>query len=289
MQKQNPTWLDREEYPFTSRFVKRGNVQQHYIDEGSGPTLLFVHGTPSWSFDFRNIIKRMSSDYRCLAIDHVGFGLSDKPADYDYSLKNHIHNLETFIQQNELKDITLLLHDFGGPIGLEYALNHPENIKQIVILNSWIGTSENEPEFRKLSKILRGPLLPFLYLYLNFSPRFLLPKSFGDHKPDKKILSQYTKPFKNKSERYGPLAFAKSLLNDQTFFESQWERRGLLKDKSILLIWGMKDQFVGTKYLTRFIIGFSNTQKVELEGSGHFPQEEMPLEVTMGINCFLNQ
>jgi pimeloyl-ACP methyl ester carboxylesterase len=154
----------------------------HYVDEGAGEVILFVHGTPSWSFDFRNVIKELSKQNRCLAMDHIGFGLSDKPEAYDYTTKNHSKTLEKFIIDKKLNDITLVVHDFGGPIGLNFAIQYPERIKRLVILNSWLWSGESDPDFQKLKRVLKSPLLPFLYRFLNFSPRFVLPQSFGEKK-----------------------------------------------------------------------------------------------------------
>ncbi|MBI3234994.1 MAG: alpha/beta fold hydrolase, partial [Bacteroidetes bacterium] len=194
-------WLDKSEYPFASNYFNINKNQLHYIDEGQGEIILFVHGTPSWSFDYRNIIKKLKSNYRCIAIDHMGFGLSDKPENYDYSTQNHSKTLEKFVLEKQLQNITLVVHDFGGPIGLNFAMKYPDKIKKLVILNSWLWSSANDPDFIKFSRILKSPLLPFLYRYLNFSPKYILPKSFGDKKISKKILLQYTKPFVDKSQR----------------------------------------------------------------------------------------
>lgn len=282
-------WLDREEYPFTSHYLTIGGNRLHYIDEGQGETLLFVHGTPSWSFDYRNIIKRISSDYRCVAVDHIGFGLSDKPEHYDYSTQNHSKTLETFVAEKELNNITLVVHDFGGPIGLNFAIRHPEKIKRLIILNSWLWSSATDPDFIKMSKILKSPLLPFLYRYLNFSPRFILPASFGDQKLSKKILTQYTSPFANRTQRNGALAFAKSLLQDQNWFDQLWNKKDSIAHKPTLFIWGMKDRVIKPHYLDRFQSGFPNSKTIALERCGHFPQEEQPETVGYSIFSFLSR
>ncbi len=282
-----PAWLDKQEYPFHSHFFPVNGVRQHYVDEGSGETLLFVHGTPSWSFDFRKVMKTLRHHYRCVAADHIGFGLSDKPKDYDYSTQQHARTLEQFIKHKQLTDITLVLHDFGGPIGVEYALKNPNNVKGIVVLNSWIGSSADDPEFIRFSKILKSPVLPFLYLYLNFSPRFLLPQSFGDKKISSKTLRHFTRPFRNRTERYGTLAFARSLLNDQSWFEELWNKKNVLQEKPMLLIWGMNDKFVTAKHLEKFQAGFPASTAVRLERCGHFPQEEEPERVVEAMQKFL--
>lgn len=282
-------WLDVSEYPFYSNFFPINGFKLHYLDEGQGETILFVHGTPSWSFDFRNIIKKLKTDFRCVAIDHIGFGLSDKPEHYDYSTQNHSKTLETFVLDKKFENITLVVHDFGGPIGLNFARQHSGKVKNLVILNSWLWSNKNAPDFVKLTKMLKSPLLPFLYRYLNFSPRFILPRSFGEKKLPKRLLKQYTKPFADKTQRNGALAFVKSLLNDQDWFEELWNNRHTIADKPALFIWGMKDPVIKPYNLDKFISGFTNSKTVKLETSGHFPQEEQPEQVTKAIFEFLKE
>lgn len=283
----NHHWLDTSEYPFNSKYFDINGQKLHYIDEGKGETLLFVHGTPSWSFDYRNIIKNLKVHYRCVAIDHIGFGLSSKPEQYDYSPQNHSNTLEKFILEQQLENITLVVHDFGGPIGLNFAIQHPEKIKNLIILNSWLWSSENDPDYIKLKKILKSPLLPFLYRYLNFSPKFILPQSFGDKKLPKNLLKQYTKPFADRTQRNGTLAFAQSLLNDQDWFEQLWIKRKTIAEKPTLFVWGMKDNVIKPHNLKKFQSSFSNAKTIKLETSGHFPQEEQPEKVIKAISVFL--
>ena len=282
-------WLDKSAYPFQPHYFDNKGHRLHYIDEGKGETLLFVHGTPSWSFDFRNVIKKLKKGYRCIAIDHIGFGLSDKSKDYDYSTLNHSHTLEKFVEEKQLNSLTLVVHDFGGPIGLHFAMRHPEKVKRLVILNSWLWSSQADPDFIKFSKVLKSPLLPFLYRYFNFSARFLLPRSFGDHKISKHILSQYTKPFGSVQERNGTIAFARSLLNDQDWFETLWTNKSSINNKPTLFIWGMKDKFVKPRYLDKFLTGFPNATVHRLPTSGHFPQEEQPDLVAQYIEDFMRE
>lgn len=278
-----PSWLNRSEYPFHSNYFNINGQKLHYIDEGEGETILFVHGTPSWSFDFRHLIKDLRKDHRCIAIDHIGFGLSDKPEHYDYSTIAHSKTLEQFILAERLQNITLVVHDFGGPIGLNFAMQYPDRIKNIVVLNSWLWSSTNDPDFIKVSRMLKSPLLPFLYRYLNFSPKFILPKSFGDHKLPKELLQQYTKPFASKNQRNGALAFARSLLKDQAWFEELWHKKEAISGKPALFIWGMKDPTIKPAYLDKFLTGFKNATAIKLETCGHFPQEEQPMQVIGAI------
>jgi pimeloyl-ACP methyl ester carboxylesterase len=281
-------WLNKQEYPFASKWFDVNGHKLHYVDEGKGETILFVHGTPSWSFEYRHLIKAFSPTCRCVAPDHIGFGLSEKPVAYDYSTLNHSRTLEHLVLSLGLNDITLVVHDFGGPIGLNVAIKHPGLIKRIVILNSWLWDSSTDPEFIKLSRILRSPLLPFLYRYLNFSARYLLPKSFGEQPLGKKLLKQYTKPFSSASEREGPLAFARSLLNDQEWFGELWSNRERINTKPALLVWGMKDKVLKPAMLDRFANGFAGAKVVKLETCGHFPQEEQAQDVVKALREFLD-
>lgn len=282
-------WLDTSEYPFNSNYFSINGHNLHYIDEGQGEIILFVHGTPSWSFDYRNIIKNLKTNYRCIAIDHIGFGLSDKPEHYDYSTENHSKTLEKFVLEKQIANFTLVVHDFGGPIGLNFAIKRPEKVKNLIILNSWLWSSKGDPDFVKFSKILKSPLLPFLYRYLNFSPKFILPRSFGDKKISKKTLSQYTKPFADKTQRNGALAFARSLLNDQDWFEELWNKRQAISNKPTLFIWGMKDSVIRPHNLAKFQSGFTNSKTLQLKTCGHFPQEEQPDITAKSIIDFLSE
>ena len=123
-------------YPFASNYLDINSNQYHYIDEGQGDPVLMVHGNPTLSFYYRNIATELKSNHRVVVPDHIGCGLSDKPQDFEYTLKNHIDNLETLVQFLDLKNITLIVHDWGGAIGFGLATRRPELIKNIVILNT---------------------------------------------------------------------------------------------------------------------------------------------------------
>lgn len=129
--------------------------------------------------------------------------------------------------------------------------------------------------------------MPFLYRFFNFSPRFIRPKSFGEHKISKQLLKQYTKPFADKSQRNGAWAFAESLLNDQDWFEELWNKRSTISKKPTLFIWGMKDMVIKPHHLGKFQSGFTNSMTVELETCGHFPQEEQPKKMIKAMSDFL--
>jgi len=129
----------RHLYPFESRFMDMDGFKYHYVDEGAGSPVIMVHGNPTWSFYYRQLIQALSPQYRAIAVDHVGCGLSDKPSEdqYAYTLDSRINDLENFISRLELKEtLTLVLHDWGGMIGVAYALRHLDMIEKIILLNT---------------------------------------------------------------------------------------------------------------------------------------------------------
>ena len=271
----NTNWLNTNEYPFKHHYFKVNDTTMHYVDEGEGEVLLFVHGTPSWSFEFRNVIKFLSKKYRCIAIDHIGFGLSEKPAKYDYTVQNHTASLLKLITHLQLNQFTMLVHDFGGIIGLAAAEQIPEKIKGLVILNTWCRSIQDEPEYKKMKVILGSPLMPWLYRYLNFSAKYILPAAFGERsRLTPEIHQHFLRPFSKASERNGTIAFAKSLLRDQDYYASIGKKLSILKDKPVLIIWGMKDEFITEKHLLWMQEQFPGSKVVRYDDAGHFVLEE---------------
>ncbi len=149
-------------YPFTSHNLDLDGLAYHYLDEGSGDPVVMVHGNPSWSFYYRNLVLALRDRYRCIVPDHMGCGYSDKPSDdrYDYTLSRRIDDLERLLEQLGINDnITLVVHDWGGMIGMGYAVRHPQSIKRIVILNTAAFHLPTEKPFPLALKICRDTLL----------------------------------------------------------------------------------------------------------------------------------
>lgn len=282
-----PEWLSTSLYPFKSGWMNLNGAKMHYVDEGAGEVLLFVHGTPSWSFDFRKVIMQLRSSYRCIAPDHIGFGLSDKPSEYAYSCVRHSLNLAALIRHLGLEKITLVLHDFGGPIGWKIAIDQPELVSRMVVLNSWMWDCTNEPGFQRFRKMLQNPIVSWLYRNFNFSASVLLPASFGRKKPTGGEKKHYSMPFRNRPERKGPLAFVDELVSAQSYFETLWVKREVLARKPFLFIWGMNDPLIQTAYLRKFLKAFPDACCVELPGCGHFPQDEEGDAVSGNIHRFM--
>ena len=155
---QIPDWLDRAEYPFASHVVALNPGRMHYVDEGHWPTILLVHGTPTWSFEYRHLIRALAGRARVIAPDHFGFGLSDRPADFAYTPEAHAAALREFVERLDLRDITLVVHDYGGPIGLPLALDADSRVSRVVLLNTWMWPFDDDPDMQKKGRFAAGGL-----------------------------------------------------------------------------------------------------------------------------------
>ena len=280
-------WLDTALYPFENKYIQLDAGKMHYVDEGKGEVILFIHGTPTWSFLYREYISELSKKYRCIAIDHIGFGLSEKPDSFDGKAQSHSKNLAEFIEKLDLKNITIVVHDFGGPIGLSSAIKNHNRIKQVVLFNTWLWETKNNPEAQKVDKIIHSGIGKFLYLRMNFSPKFLLKKGFYDKKKlSKKIHKQYLYPFPNKSSRISLLNLGKSLVGSSDWYQEQWKSLDKLEQKPWLILWGTKDGFITTEYLQKWKNRIPNAKVKEYE-CGHFIQEEKTKETIEEIEKFM--
>jgi haloalkane dehalogenase len=283
-----PVWIDTDLYPFKSRFMHLSTGKMHYIDEGRGEVLLFIHGTPTWSFLYRDIIKYFGNHFRCIAIDHLGFGLSEKPAGFDGSPESHSKNLMEFISKMDLQKITLVVHDFGGPIGLSAAISMPDKFIRIVMFNTWLWETRSNPEAQKVNRILIGWLGRFLYLYMNFSVRVLLRKAFYNPKKLTKTTHlHYIKPFPNKESRYGLLHIGRSLIGSSDWYQELKEQLPKINKKPWLIVWGRKDNFIKPEYLGiwKNLVPGAVIQEFEC---GHFVMEEKAAETIEVMESFLN-
>lgn len=279
-----PAWLDREEYPFESHYFTLPMGQMHYIDEGMGETIVMLHGNPGWSFEYRNVIKAMSADHRCIAPDLIGFGLSDKPSDWDYLPVSHAKNIEQFLDSLDVDNITLVVNDWGGPIGLSYALQHPEKIKRILILNTWMWSVKDDPYYQRFSKMMGGGMGRFMIKYFNFFGRVVVKQAMGDKKKlTKHIHEQYYKPLATPEERKGCYVFPREIIGSSDWLESLWKQRDKINSKPTTIIWGMNDIAFREKELNHWIENWNNPQVIRLDGVGHFPQEESPETVVLAL------
>jgi haloalkane dehalogenase len=286
--------LDREGYPFLGRFLDVSTGRMHYVDEAPvhpapGGTLLFVHGTPTWSYEWRHLIRDLSRDFRCVALDHLGFGLSERPRDFSYTPEDHARNLLEFTRKLDLNEVTLVVHDFGGPIGLPLCLEEPERVERLVILNSWMWSFEGDADMVKKARIAGSAIGRFLYRYGNFSLRVLAPSAYGDRrKLTPSIHKQYLDRFPDAWSRGAVLwTLARALLGSSAFYRDLWEKRARLRERPALIVWGMKDSAFEPRFLRRWQEALPEARVSELPDSGHWPHEEEPESVIRVMREFL--
>jgi pimeloyl-ACP methyl ester carboxylesterase len=276
---------DASLYPFASVFHPSADGELHYVDEGRGRPIVFVHGTPSWSFEWRHAIAALRSEHRCLAVDHLGFGLSEKPPRAGYAPADHARRLLEWVRALDLRDVLLVVHDFGGPIGLPLALEEPERVRGVVLLNTWMWAHGDHGAAGKLSRFVASPIGRFLYKWLNASPRWLVPASFADRsKLTPEVHRHYLAPFGSRAERTAPWVLGCELAGSDPYYASLWEMRQRLASIPTTIIWGTRDPAFGDPYLERFRSALPDAE-IHTLPVGHFPQEEAPDEVTALIRA----
>ncbi len=281
-------WLNTDLYAFKHRYYQTGSGRIHYVDEGQGEPIVFVHGTPTWSFMYRELLRHLSGRYRCIALDHLGFGLSDKPSDFSGAPEDHARHLHQFLDALGLQKVTLVVHDFGGPIGLSYGVHSPQHVSRIILFNTWMWATKSNPKVRQISRLLNSWLGEFLYLRFNFSPKVLLKQGF--FKPgllSRELHKHYIAPFTKPSHRWGLLRMGRALLGSSDWYEELWRRSEVLTQKPCLILWGDQDKFFGVDDLRRWERLFKNAQVHQFQ-AGHFVMEEEPQACMQLISSFMS-
>ena len=253
-------------------------VKLAYRDEGHGPVVVFVHGTPSSSAEFAGVFARLRTSFRCVAIDHLGFGESDKPAAADYSIGAHRARLQAVLARLGVGDYHLVAHDFGGPIALPLAAEHPERLLSLTLINTWCWPlEETEPALRWQRPLLRSAFMRFLYRHLNFSARVLVKAAWGTYRPLTRAQhARYQDAFQTAAEREGTVAFLQALVDGHESASWSTDRIAQLATVPVLLLWGSGDRLVTTKTLQRWRDMFPGARVVALGGVGHFVADEAP-------------
>jgi haloalkane dehalogenase len=281
----------RDLYPFEAHYHQLKGYDYHYVDEGSGEPIVMVHGNPSWSFLFRNLILGLRDSYRVLAPDHLGFGLSDKPPKFPYRLETHIDNFEEFMLARELEGVTLLAHDWGGPIALGFAVRHPEKIKRIVISNTAAFASSHIPLRLALGKIpwLGEKLIKDMNLFLTAAMTATVEKPL-----DSQVKLGYKLPFRKASDRTAMARFVRDIPmgpEHPSFEVLLGIEHGLwmFRDVPVCVIWGMKDWCFDSHFLERWIDVFPHADVLELDNAGHWLFEDAHDEILPFLRHFLEE
>lgn len=287
-QNPDPAWLNRDRYPFRSRYLDLALGRLHYVDEGQGRPVVFVHGNPTWSYLFRHVIIGLREQYRCIALDHLGFGLSDRPATLRGSPAEHARNLAALLEHLELEDLTLVLHDWGGPIGLRFCLNHPARVSKLVISNSWMWPVWNDLHFEFIGHLLGGWLGRQATARLPWPMKLYLSRSLCRRIPSEE-LSHYLEPLKKTLDRRAAAVLVEHFTASSDWLADLWTTRASLRDKPALVLWGMRDRLFRKKELRRWLGVFDDCRTIRYREAGNLVFEDLGAEVVPVMQDFLSR
>ncbi len=276
----NDGW--KELYPFKGRRIDLGGYQMHYLDEGKGETVLMVHGNPTWSFYFREVVKALSPDFRCIVPDHIGMGLSDRPDDaqYNYTLKSRVDDLDKLMERVAPKGpVTLILHDWGGMIGTSWAVRHPERIKAIVALNTGCFRLPAEKPFPPGLTVMRGNLTGIPLRAFGWVRSIVIGSCVNKRKLTKAEAAGYLEPYDGWDESRAVHRFVQDIPlqpSDPAWgtvvdTEGKLEK---LKDVPMFLPWGLKDWVFDSAFLNGWIKRFPKATVKRFPEAGHFLLED---------------
>ncbi len=281
-------------YPFTSHGIDLNGLQYHYLDEGprNAPAVIMAHGNPTWSFYYRTLIPDLSKDYRVIVPDHIGCGLSDKPQEYSYTLEQHIQNLEHLIAHLNVKQITLVMHDWGGAIGMGYATRHPENIKRFVVFNT---AAFFVPRLPLRIAICRIPWIgEFLVRGLNgFAIAALVFATSQRRRFTKAIRLGYLAPYNNWHNRIAIYRFVQDIPMEADHpTRSTLDRidagLSLFRQHPVLILWGAKDFcFTIRDFLPEWQKRFPQAKVHVIQHAGHYVVEDAHERIIPLIKEFL--
>jgi haloalkane dehalogenase len=280
-----PAWVPDELYPFESHYADVAGSRVHYIDEGSGPPLLLLHGNPTWSFLYREIVKGLRDRYRCIAVDHPGFDLSSPAPGYGFTPAEHADVLEQLVLRLDLADLTMMVQDWGGPIGFAVATRHPERFAAFVIGNTW-AWPKGDPGTQLFSRLLGGAIGRRLILNRDLFVERLLPAGVRRGTLPEAVMNAYRGPFPTPASRWPTAVFPREILASRPFLADI--ERGLprLSGRPALIVWPTKDVAFGDRERRRWEELFADHRTVLLEGAGHYIQEDAADEIVTAIRSW---
>jgi cis-3-alkyl-4-acyloxetan-2-one decarboxylase len=280
-------------FPFESHYLRAGKTSLHYLDEGppEAAPLLFLHGNPTWSYLWRRPIADLSAaGRRCVAYDHMGFGRSEKPRRMSaYTLERHVENALAVIDELDLRDVTLVAHDWGGPIGLGAMLERPERLHALVLMNTWAWELPSwlPPFIREFRTEGLGEILALGGNLFVES----IPGGMARRDADPVMMDAYRAPFPDYWSRIGTLAFPRDVPlteRDPSAADIARIQAGLAGlDKPVLLVWGMRDRVFQPVFIDQWRELVPGARVVQLDDAGHYLVEDRPDAVADAVDEFV--
>jgi len=285
-----PFEVDPEEYPFKDHWLSYGDGHIHYIDEGIGPTILLLHGNPTWSYLYREIIKQLRNECRLVALDYPGFGMSKAPSGYRFLPKEHAEVVNHFIESLKLENLILVVQDWGGPIGFCYAVWHKEKLRGIVIMNTWAWPSS---KLQNLFSLVMGgwPLGYWLQTRRNYFAKSMLPD--GIHHKERvtpTLRKAYVDPFPIPESRKPTWIFPGQIRKARSWLVDIESKLPEVAEVPTEILWGKQDApGFPLSEMERWKSHMKNSESEILEDAGHSVQEDRPDRVVAAIRRLLER
>lgn len=272
-------------FPFQSRWFESRVGPVHFIDEGVGDPILFLHGNPTWSFLYRGVVIRLKSRFRCIALDYPGFGLSVRPEDYGYTPAEHAGIVRDLVRHLDLRGLTIMGQDWGGPIGMRVAVDELERLRALVMGNTWYWPLDDW-QAKTFSYVMSMAPMQKLILENNFFVERVMP--MGVKIPmAPEVHDQYREALPTPDSRAGVAELPRQLLEATAWLGDLEDAvRARLGNVPLLLPWGVHDLLFTKKYLERFRTDFRMAQVRRLDAR-HYIQEDAPVELASAIAAFL--
>lgn len=280
-----------ELYPFKTRKCEIDGHVLSCVDEGKGRAIVMLHGNPTWSFYYRNIILRLRERYRVIVPDHMGCGLSDKPQDYPYNLERHARNVESLLSELNVGSHSLVVHDWGGAIGMNYARRNPGRVETLVVLNTAAFRSSRIPPSIRLCRMpLFGPLaVRGLNLFARGALRMAVTKPM-----DRQTEEMYLLPYRSWADRVAILRFVEDIPLDpghpswEALVEAE-EAIASFAKKPALILWGGKDFCFDGHFFDEWVKRLPGARKVFLQEAGHYVLEDAAPAAEEEISRFFEE
>jgi haloalkane dehalogenase len=270
-------------YPFESRWFNSQAGRLHYIDEGAGPPILFCHGNPTWSFLYRNIVSRLRGRFRCIAVDYLGFGLSERPDGYGYTIEEHARSVGELVDHLQLDGFVTMGQDWGGPVSMAVGSARAERVHGVILGNTWFWPSD-EVRTKLFSRVMSTPWMQRQILEKNFFVEQILPRGMTHHLTPGE-MGHYRNAQPAPAARKGVAEMPKQILAASPLLERlARDVPASLAARPALLVWGLKDfAFKPARFLPRMQATFPRNVTVELPHARHYIQEDAPEQIAQAI------
>jgi haloalkane dehalogenase len=280
-----PFHLPEGLFPFEHRFIEVAGARIHYIDEGIGETLLLLHGNPSWCFLYRKIVIALRNEFRCIAPDFPGYGMSGVPTGYRFTPEEHSAMLEQFVDRLRLKSFSMMVQDWGGPIGLGLGCRRPELVRGLIIGNTFAWPLDGDPRIRLFSRVMGGPIGRALTAAFNFVPRFFFLRGLAQP-PAPEVLAAYLAPWRDRPRRRAAVIAPRQLVAASRYLAEVEANLPRLAGRPVLIVWGTRDFAFRTQERQRFERLFPKHRTVLLDNASHFLQEDAGEQISDAIRTF---